>query len=81
MEKEALKNRLAVIFEKVFRTKGIEIKESLTADQVDGWDSLSHLTMIAEVESSFGIKFKLKELVTMKNVGDLMELILSKTGS
>ena len=45
---------------------------------MDRWDSLTHLTMIAEVESEFGVKFKLKELISMKNVGDMIGLIIEK---
>lgn len=81
MEVTEIKTTLSSVFDKVFHTQGIEIVETLTADQVERWDSLSHLTMIAEVESVFGIKFKLKELVAMKNVGDLIDLIFSKTNS
>lgn len=79
MEITEIKTNLKAIFSKVFQAHDIEITESLTADQVNKWDSLSHLTMIAEVESTFGIKFKLKELVGMKNVGDMITLIQEKT--
>lgn len=80
MNKSEIIANLAAIFEKVFQAPGIEITESLTADQVEKWDSLSHLSMISEVESFFNIKFKLKELVKMKNVGDLIVLLEEKTG-
>lgn len=79
MEKEQIKQQLKPIFEQVFNTSGIEITETLNAEQVERWDSLTHLTMIAEVENHFGVKFKLKELIGMKNVGDMIELIISKT--
>jgi acyl carrier protein len=80
MEITDIREKLRIIFDKVFQSGNLEITDDLTAEKVTKWDSLSHLTMIAEVESVFGIKFKLKELVSMKNVGDLIQLIISKTG-
>jgi acyl carrier protein len=51
----------------------------MSAKDVERWDSLTHLSMISSVEETFGIKFKLKELIGMKNVGDLLRLIEAKT--
>ncbi len=79
MERDEIIAKLTTVFETVFNQKGIVITNELTADMVPKWDSLSHLTMIAEVENVFQVKFKLKELVAMKNVGDLITLLISKT--
>lgn len=79
MEISEIKAKLQSVFEKTFQEPGIVITEDLTAAQVAKWDSLTHLTMIAEVEAAFGIRFKLKELVGMKNVGELISLIVQKT--
>lgn len=81
MEPSEIKSKLKVIFETIFQQPGIEITEDLTADKVARWDSLTHLTMIAEVEQQFGVKFKLKELVNMKNVGELIALLQAKTSN
>lgn len=78
MDKEQIKSELKPIFTQVFRQDDIEITDTLNAEQVSGWDSLTHLTMISEVESFFGVKFKLKELIGMKNVGDMIDLIIAK---
>ncbi len=72
-------DRLNKLFRQVFEDSSIQVTPEMTANDVERWDSLSHLTMIAAVEKEFGIKFKLKELVSMKNVGDLITAILSKT--
>lgn len=80
METSEIRTQLKHIFDKVFQSGDIEITDDLTAEKVARWDSLTHLTMIAEVESVFGVKFKLKELVGMKNVGELIALIVAKTG-
>lgn len=66
------------IFREVFDDPSIEITREMTANDVDKWDSLTHLTMIAKIEDVFGIKFKLKELVKMKNVGDMLDKIQEK---
>lgn len=50
----------------------------MTANDVAKWDSFSHMLMITAVEESFGIKFKLKDLNKMKQVGDLVQIIESK---
>ncbi len=81
MERDGIIQKLTEIFGQVFNQKDIVITDSLTADQVPKWDSLSHLTMIAEVEKQFQIKFKLKELVGMNNVGELIQLISAKTNA
>ncbi len=79
MNEANIKEKLKDIFIKIFQAPEIIITDDLSADQVAKWDSLTHLTMISEVENTFSIKFKLKELVAMKNVGDLIKLITEKT--
>ena len=71
--------RLNVIFRRVFEDESIHVTNELTASDVKNWDSLSHIAMITAVEREFRIKFKLKELVSMKNVGDLIRNIAGKT--
>lgn len=79
MTDSEIRSRLQRIFDKIFQCGPIDITDDLTADKVDRWDSLTHLTMIAEVESEFGIRFKLKELTGMKNTGEMIQLIIQKT--
>jgi len=78
MESREIRLQLSKIFNAIFQCGNIEITDDLTADKVDKWDSLTHLTMISAVESQFGIRFKLKELTGMKNTGDLVKLIQEK---
>jgi len=66
------------IFCEVFEDDEIELNEEMTANDVEGWDSLSHVVLILAVENRFGIKFGQKELLTFKNVGDLAQAIESK---
>lgn len=55
-----------------------EIDASTTADTVPGWDSLSHVRIIAAVEDAFGIRFQTSEIVRLRNVGQLQALVDGK---
>lgn len=55
-----------------------EIVDSTTADQVAGWDSLSHAKIVAAVEDAFGVRFATMEVLRLKNVGELQALVDAK---
>ena len=78
MEKSEIIMSLSNIFKDVFSDSSIVITDNLTAKDVDEWDSLTHMLLIVEVEKLFGIKFKLKDLNKMKNVGDMVKIIQGK---
>ncbi len=78
MTEASIKSELQPIFAKVFSDPNIEIIDSMNAENVEKWDSVTHLTMILEVEQYYQIKFKLKELTSMKNVGDMIQIILQR---
>lgn len=78
MKREEIVEKLTAIFREVFVVPTLVINDNMTADDVESWDSLSHMLMVTKVESDFGIKFKLKDLNKLKNVGDLISLIESK---
>jgi acyl carrier protein len=80
MEKEAITNKLKSVFQKVLEENDLTITREMTAQDVEKWDSLRHVQLISEVESVFGIKFKLREIMSMNNVGDLIDLIHAKRG-
>jgi len=73
-----LQEQLNAIFQTVFDDETIQITAEMTANDVDGWDSLSHVNLICAVENRFGIRFKQAELLTMRKVGDLMHTIATK---
>lgn len=81
MNTEEITIKTQEIFREVFQDQHLEIKPEMTAGDVDKWDSLTHLTMIARVEETFGFRFKLKEMVKMKNVGDMLVIIDEKVNS
>jgi acyl carrier protein len=73
-----IQEKVTHIFRTVFNEPTLEINPTTTANDVDAWDSLSHLNMISAVEKAFEVKFKLKDLVKLKNVGDLLNTIEAK---
>lgn len=70
--------KLNGVFTKVFKDDSLIINESTSASDIEQWDSLTHPILIDEVESKFNVKFKLKELIRMQNVGDLIRIIKEK---
>ena len=80
MKKEEMTGKLKSIFQKVLEENDITITREMTAQDIEKWDSLRHIQLISEVERAFGIKFKLREVLSMKNVGDLIDLIHAKQG-
>ena len=79
MEKQEIIEKITVIFREVFSDNNIVINDEMTANDVENWDSLTHMLMITKVEEEFGIKFKLKELNKLKQVGDIVSLLVEKT--
>jgi acyl carrier protein len=73
-----LVDRLQEVFRDVFGDDGINISPTMTAGDVDGWDSISHVNMLAAVEDEFKVRFTLSEVAALKNVGDLLNLVARK---
>jgi acyl carrier protein len=78
---EEITGTLKTVFQSVFDKSDITITREMTAQDVESWDSLHHIQLISEVERAFKIKFKLREVMGMKSVGDLIDLIDRKTAS
>ena len=78
MEKNEIVARLTPIFRDVFNNDTLVVSEGMTAKDVPTWDSLSNINMIIAVEKAFGVKFRIKDVRALKNVGELLERIKSK---
>jgi acyl carrier protein len=78
MEKNEIKAKLTPIFRGIFNDDSLILSNELNSNDIDRWDSLTHMILIAEIENLFSIKFKLKDLNKMKNVGDMVDIIDSK---
>ncbi len=70
--------RLTEILRDVFDDDTVVARPDLTADQVAGWDSFAHLRVIFTVEQTFGVSFAASEISSLKNVGELAQLIDAK---
>jgi acyl carrier protein len=78
---EQLQDTLTEIFQEVFADDTLVFRPDLTARDVDGWDSLTHIRLMVTVERKFKIKFTITEVGGLKDAGELMKLIQSKTGA
>jgi acyl carrier protein len=81
MEASDIYARLEKVFRDVFDDETIAIRPELTADQVEDWDSLNNIRLILSIEKSFGIKFSAAQTANLKNVGELAELVRTKTSA
>ncbi len=73
-------NELEPIFRKVFDDDSITLRRETTSDDIDEWDSLTHMNLVVAMELRFKIKFALGELQKLKNVGEMLDLINRKLG-
>jgi len=80
MDKIQVLSEIQSIMQDVFDDESIVIDETSTADDVDGWDSLTHIQLIVAIEKHFKIKFTSKEILSWKDVGEMLEGISSKIG-
>ncbi len=76
MTREDVYERLNYVFQEVFDDESISVEDETTADDVEGWDSYEHINLINAVEDEFEIKIPMGKVVTMKNVGELVDIIL-----
>ncbi|MEJ7822687.1 MAG: acyl carrier protein [Chitinophagaceae bacterium] len=78
MTENELLAQLSLIFTDVIDEGDVNLNMDTTADDVEGWDSLNHVQIIAAVEKKFGFRFSLNEIQLFKNVGDLVRGIKEK---
>ena len=78
MTREEVYETLNGVFQDVFDDESIEVHDETTSDDIEDWDSLEHINLIAAVEQEFGVKFNMGQVVSMKNVGEMGDIILSQ---
>jgi acyl carrier protein len=78
MEQAVVLDAIQQVGRRVFGDPSIRLTESSTAADVDGWDSLSHVSFILGIEKHFRIKISVKEAVGLANVGELVDLVQRK---
>jgi acyl carrier protein len=75
MNEVVIYERLTRVFENVFDEEPMKLSPTLSAKDVDGWDSLTHVRLMMSVQREFRIKLSAGEMGRLKNVGDLVKLI------
>ncbi|HUT25822.1 MAG TPA: acyl carrier protein [Sumerlaeia bacterium] len=71
-------DELQAILREVFGDENLEMTDDMTAEDVEKWDSLSHINMIVAAEEHFGVRFKNSQIARLQCVGDLKDLIMKK---
>ena len=78
MDREKITERLNEVFRDVFDNEDITVTDSTTADDIEEWDSLEHISLIAAVEKAFKMRFTMKEVSGMKNVGEMISILCER---
>jgi acyl carrier protein len=69
---------ITAVFQEQLKTSNLVVFPAMTAGDVKGWDSLTHIRLILAVEKQFGVKFRTSEVSSFRNVGDLAEMVRAK---
>ena len=75
MERKEIFEKLNNVFRDVFDDESIVVTDATTSNDIEDWDSLEHINLIVAVEQEFGMKFNMGEVTTMKNVGEMADII------
>ena len=78
MDREYMFNSVQEIFRDIFDVDDLVITDSTNSDEIEDWDSLNHINLVSAIEQEFGVKFTLVELVSLKNVGEMIDLMTFK---
>ncbi len=76
MTREEVYERLNEVFREVFDDEEITVNDEKTADDIEDWDSLEHINLVNAIEEEFDMKFNMGQIVSMKNVGEMVDIIL-----
>ena len=78
MGEQEIFERLDEVFQDVFDDDRIHVNAGTTADDIEDWDSLEQINLVVACEKKFNVKFDMKEIQALKNVGEMVDTILSK---
>ena len=79
MKNEEILNAVTTILKNTFDEQTLEVSRQTSAEDIDEWDSLSHIELISNIEKHYSIRFALGELQDLQNVGEMVDLIQSKS--
>ncbi|MDD3413736.1 MAG: acyl carrier protein [Lachnospiraceae bacterium] len=75
MNREEIFEEVQTIFRNVFDDEELIISDGTNSEDVEDWDSLEHINLVVAMEKKFNLKFDIKEVGTLKNVGEMVDLI------
>ena len=78
MSREEIMEKVTEIFRDVFDDEELDILDSTNSDDIEDWDSLEHISLIVSMEKEFNMKFDIKEVNKIENVGEMIDLIMRK---
>ncbi|MCR5643613.1 MAG: acyl carrier protein [Prevotella sp.] len=78
MERNEILKKVEEVFREELELDDLELTDETTADDVEEWDSLSHVQLVVSLEKAFGIKFTSREILSWENIGDLIDCIGKK---
>jgi acyl carrier protein len=78
MGRNELLSEIQTIFHDILDDDSIILKDETTAADVEGWDSLTHIQLIVAIEKHFKVKFTSKEILSWKNVGEMLDCMEQK---
>ncbi|MCI1647616.1 MAG: acyl carrier protein [Bacteroides sp.] len=78
METTEILNELNRIFNRVLKVENIILSDETTAQDVDGWTSLTNMILINEIEKQFNVRFTFRDIMKLKSVGDICSAIQNK---
>ena len=78
MTREEVMEKVCEIARDIFDDDELVLEDDTVASDVDGWDSLTHLSLMNEIEEEFGFKFVMKEVQGLKNVGELIDALMER---
>ncbi len=78
MEREIVFKRVNEVCRDVFDDENLIVSDNTTADDVEGWDSLTHLSLVSELENMFNIRFTMGEIQKSRNLGELVDVIMKR---
>lgn len=78
MKREDVYTKLDEVFQDVFDDESIHVNDKTTSADIEDWDSLEHINLVVAVEKAFGMKFTMGETTHMKNVGEMVDIIIER---
>jgi len=78
MTREMLFDGVQDIFRDIFDEEDMVIEDKTRSDDVEEWDSLNHINLVSAIEKEFEIRFALEELMALKDVGSMIDLMVKK---